>query len=74
MIKLKNLVIRHKIALSFFAFIVIYNFVFVDKPFEFSSLCDVTYAYHLVDFSVGFCTKLLPGAIYNFFLIQQIRR
>lgn len=24
-----------------------------------------TYAFHAVDFSVGFCTKLLPGAIFN---------
>lgn len=26
----------------------------------------ITYAYHAVDFSMGFCTKILPGAIYNF--------
>ena len=28
---------------------------------------DITYVYHIVDYSLGFCTKLLPGAIFGFF-------
>ena len=34
---------------------------------------NITYAYHLVDYSMGFCTKFFTGAVYNF-LFDKIDR
>ena len=55
-----------KYTLIFFAFISLYNFAVVGKckPWGVDA---VTYTYHLPDYSFGFVTKLLPGAIYHLF-------
>lgn len=53
-------------SLHFFIFILLYNFV-VTRGFELWTIDSGTYTYYLVDFSMGFCSKFLPGAIYNFF-------
>ena len=50
----------------FFAFIVIYNHLFI-APISEWRVDASTYSHHLVDYSMGFCTKLLPGAIYHLF-------
>lgn len=55
---------NHKCAVFIFVFMVVYNF-FIVNNFGFCKIDDITYAYHLVDYTLGFCTKLLPGAIYN---------
>lgn len=59
-----NAIGKHKIAFCFFAFIVIYNFIVINS-FAPSQVNIATYTFYLVDYSLGFCTKLLPGAIYN---------
>lgn len=64
-----NRIIRDKkypyLPFYFLGFIA-YNF-FVTASMNPMGLSDVCYPYFLVDFSMGFCSKLLPGAIYNFF-------
>ena len=55
---------KHKYALFFFAFVVLYNFLITNKA-QLWQASRSTHTFHLVDFSVGFCTKLLPGAIYQ---------
>lgn len=62
--KTKNLFNNHKFSIFIFAFLLIYNFLIVNN-FGFCKIDPITYTYHLVDYSLGFCTKLLPGAIYN---------
>lgn len=62
--KVKELIKKHKIFLLLVAFIYLYEFVVVSKCSAFI-VDDILYAYHAVDFSMGFCTKILPGAIYN---------
>ena len=48
-----------------FAFILLYHIVVV-KKFQLWQVDRFTYVHYLVDFSMGFCTKFLPGAVYNF--------
>lgn len=63
-VKQKNSFDKYKFAFLIFAFIFAYNFFIVNR-FELCRIDNVTYTYHIVDFSLGFCTKLLPGAVYN---------
>ena len=64
LIGLKSFINKHKYAFFIFWFMFVYNFVVI-KQFSFPEMDEITYTYHIVDFSVGFCTKLLPGAICN---------
>ena len=54
---------RHRYAVFFFVFVVLYNFLIIKKG-HIPGMDEALYSWHLVDFSVGFCTKLLPGAIF----------
>lgn len=56
-----------KLFLCFFSFLVLYNF-FVINRCRFPLADSTQYEFHAVDFSMGFCTKILPGAIFNFFV------
>ena len=55
---------RHRFALFFFLFIIAYQVIVVNRlsPWKVDG---VTYAFCSVDFSCGFATKLLPGAIFH---------
>lgn len=55
-----------KMGLLLFFYVVIYNYAIINQ-FEFWKIDNITYTYHLVDYSFGFATKLLPGAIYHVF-------
>lgn len=55
-----------KYTLFFFCFVVLYNFLIVNKC-HLWSVDNITYTYYLVDYSFGFTTKMLPGAIYHLF-------
>lgn len=57
---------KHPYLPFYFLIFIAYNF-FVTASMNPMGLSDVCYPYFLVDFSMGFCSKLLPGAIYNFF-------
>lgn len=68
MISIKSRIIniynQHRPALFFFVSEILYQFIVTNK-FELWQADDVTYTYHVVDFGMGFCTKILPGAIYS---------
>ena len=55
---------RHRFALFFFVFLAVYHVALVNQ-FKPWTLQDITYSFHCVDFSCGFATKLLPGAVFN---------
>ena len=60
-----------KYTLVFFVFVTAYNFLIVNR----CSLWQadyMTYSYHLVDFSFGFGSRLLPGAIYHLFFKEVL--
>lgn len=65
MTKAKTLFEKHYYALFFFLFIIAYSCVIPGelKPWRTDGL---TLSYHAVDYSMGFCSRFLPGAIYNF--------
>lgn len=64
MLKINKFLNEHKLTLFFIVFTYLYQFIIVSKMVPFS-VDEITYAYFSVDYSMGFCTKILPGAIYN---------
>lgn len=66
MTKVKETFYEHRFGLFFFVFLVGFGLFFTQGFF--SELgTGKTYSIYAVDFSVGFCTRLLPGAIFNLF-------
>ncbi len=57
---------KHYYAFCFYGFMLIYYFGFAGAINGWKA-DDVSLAYHSVDFSMGFCSKLLTGSIYNLF-------
>ena len=55
---------RHRYALFFFLYVVLYNFIITNQC-QLWKVSLSAHTFHLVDYSVGFCTRLLPGAIYQ---------
>ncbi len=53
----------------FFLFLCLYNY-FVILGGLFRSVTNTVFTYHLVDFKLGFCSKILPGALFNLFFKQ----
>lgn len=70
--KIKNAVYEHRFGFMFFFFLLAYGF-FVSGSMEFWNMDEQMYTFHVLDFSVGFCTKLLPGAICNFIFGDPMR-
>ena len=64
MAKIKSFCKNHIYAFTFFAFLVLYNFVVVLKC-KLPVISGVVYSFHAVDYSMGFCSQILPGAIFN---------
>lgn len=62
--KIKGILKKHKYAIFIFVFFIVYNFVIVGN-FSFTEIDNFCYQFYIVDFSIGFCPALLPGAIYN---------
>lgn len=55
---------NHRVGIACFVFLIAYQCVIVNN----GSLWWVnptSYAFYMFDYSMGFCTKILPGAIYN---------
>lgn len=65
MARIKSFCKNHIYAFTFFAFLVLYNFVVVLKC-KLPVISGVVYSFHAVDYSMGFCSQILPGAIFNF--------
>ena len=55
---------KHRYSLFFFLFLVAYHVAIVNR-FQPWKVDEITYSFHSVDFSLGFATKLLPGAVFN---------
>ncbi len=55
---------KHRFSLFFFLFLALYHALFVKRLSPWV-VDDVTFSFHAVDFSFGFATKLLPGAVFN---------
>lgn len=66
MTKVKEKLYEHRFGLFFFVFLMGYSIVISNKlePWKVS---DYSFSFYVVDFSLGFCSKLLPGAAFNFF-------
>lgn len=62
MTKLKTRLYENRYGLCFFAFLTAYTFI-VSGEMQLWKVDDVTYSFHVVDLSMGFCTKLLPGEV-----------
>ena len=58
---------NYHFAILCFLFLIIYSICIVGKG-KLPQINDLNYPFHVVDFSFGFCSKLLPGAITNLFL------
>ncbi len=55
----------HRTLLFVWLFMVVYQTVVVNN-FEWFHVNDITYAFYTVDYSMGFCSRILPGAVYAF--------
>lgn len=66
MIRIKKFCKNHIYAFTFFVFLVLYNFVVVSEC-KLPVISELVYSFHAVDYSMGFCSQMLPGAIFNFF-------
>lgn len=66
MTTIKKIWNKHYFSISLFLFLLVYSVVIPGKlqPWK---IFNSSLAFHAVDFSMGFCTKFLPGAIYNIF-------
>ena len=64
MTKVKEKLYEHRFGLFFFAVFMVCGLGILD-PLRIIESSGVSYSFYCADFSLGFCTKLLPGAIYN---------
>lgn len=60
--KIKRFCSAHKFFFCFYALLLFYSLLLVNNAKPGPNY----YMYHCVDFSMGFCTRLLPGSIYHF--------
>lgn len=67
MTKVKEKLYEHRFGMFFFGFLTIYSFLSEEslRTFEVHPWAQTFYA---IDFSFGFCTKILPGAVFSFLL------
>ncbi|MBQ6419740.1 MAG: hypothetical protein IJK02_01575 [Clostridia bacterium] len=65
--QIKVLFSRHKAMFCFLFFLFIYE-IFIVWQFRDWEIGNYNYAYHALDYSVGFCSRLLVGAVSNFLL------
>lgn len=63
--RIKSFFGKHYYSAVFFAFIMLYNAV-ITGGFRSLEIHEIAYSFHLVDYSMGFCSRFLPGAVYNF--------
>lgn len=63
--RIKNTVIQNRMAIFFFIYSLIYSLIFVNRLTLWKIDDYAIYSFYAVDFSYGFATKLLPGALFN---------
>lgn len=66
MAKVKSFCNSHKYSIFIFLVLMLYNCFISTDMMEFWKVSEMSYSFHVVDFSVGFCTKIWPGAICDF--------
>lgn len=64
MIKIRDFFIKHKIFFAVAVLLPLYHFLIAGGG-ELFQVKEINYTYHAVDFSMGFCSRLLPGSIYR---------
>lgn len=64
MTSLKSFCLQHRIFFGLFAFILVYETV-VGNNFSLWHLYEHFFVFYVVDFGMGFCSRILPGAIYR---------
>ena len=64
--KVKSFCNKHYFAVVIFVFSIVYSCIIFTNNIPYGVNGEI-YALHAVDFGLGFCSKLLPGAIYNIF-------
>lgn len=62
---IKRSLAGHKVMLGIFLFILVYECIFAWQ-FGAWKVGEYAYTYHALDYSFGFCSRLLPGAITSF--------
>ncbi len=65
MTSIKKFLYEHRIAFILFAFTVIYEIV-IGNRMSFWRVSDHTFSLYTVDYGMGFCSRILPGAVFNF--------
>lgn len=65
MTSIKKFLYEHRIAFILFAFTLIYEIV-IGNRMSFWRVSDHTFSLYTVDYGMGFCTRILPGAVFNF--------
>ena len=65
MTSIKKFLNEHRIAFILFAFTLIYEIV-IGNRMSFWRVSDHTFSLYTVDYGMGFCTRILPGAVFNF--------
>ena len=63
----QNIALSHRIAIGIFSVLLLYGIIIVRRC-SLPTVDGVCYDFHAVDFGMGFCSKFLPGAIYNLFV------
>lgn len=58
---------RWKYTAGIFGFLLLYAFAIVNR-FSLPHIDGIAYSFHLLDFSLGFCSRFLPGALYHLFV------
>lgn len=53
----------HRYAFGAFLFLILYHSLIINR-LEFWEVSEISYTYHIVDYSLGFRSQLLPGAIF----------
>ena len=55
---------RHKIGLACFLYLLLYHWAYINNGTMWS-VNPVTYSLYVMDYSMGFCSRILPGAVYG---------
>ncbi len=58
---------KHRVFFAVAVLLPVYHFLIVNNA-SFSRVTAIPFSFYAVDFSMGFCSGFLPGAIYNFFV------
>ncbi|MBR0414494.1 MAG: hypothetical protein IJI67_05460 [Clostridia bacterium] len=64
MSKIKSFVVKHKFFFIIYAFLFLYHFLVVNHA-QWFAVDEMNYSFYCVDYSLGFHSEMLPGALYH---------